>query len=286
MKARTLKRKNVMIFLIYHLFVLIAIPLYFLFCSLTLSPFIWGFFLFFASGMGVTAGYHRYFSHHSYKAHPVVECVLLFFASLALQGSAYQWSHDHRLHHAHVDTDKDPYSINKGFWYAHFIWLLEPSSPLNERVVSDLKKNPRVMFQHKYPLSMMFATNFLVWLGLGFLTGDFLGTFMIAVVLRIFCGHHATWFINSLAHTWGERPFSKEQTAVNNYIISFLTFGEGYHNYHHVFAKDYRVGVRWFHFDPTKWLVWTLEKLGLVSDLHRTDKKTIENKMLASKEVD
>ena len=98
--------------------------------------------------------------------------------------------------------------------------------------------------------------------------------------VRIFLLHHFTWFINSLAHTWGEKPFSKELSAVDNYCISLLTFGEGYHNYHHTFANDYRNGIRWFHFDPTKWLIWSLSKVGLATNLKRVDPVTIEKRIV------
>ena len=97
---------------------------------------------------------------------------------------------------------------------------------------------------------------------------------------RLFLSHHLTWFINSLAHCWGARTFSKEQSAVDNYILAFLTVGEGYHNYHHTFASDYRNGVRWFHFDPVKWTVWTLSRLGLARDLKRVDAVKIQERLL------
>src|SRR5690606_15880861 len=124
-------------------------------------------------------------------------------------------------------TDRDPYSIKKGFWYAHFGWLLYKQEEIDPKVVSDLLQNPRVMFQHRHPIASMVVTNALATVFFGWLCGDFLGAFVIALWLRLFCLHHCTWFINSLAHTWGDKPFCQEQTAVNNLILSFLTFGEG-----------------------------------------------------------
>ena len=94
-----------------------------------------------------------------------------------------------------------------------------------------------------------------------------MASFVGCVLLRVFTIHHCTWFINSLAHIWGSRTYSKEQTAADNAVLAVLTFGEGYHNYHHTIANDYRNGIRWFHFDPTKWLIWTSSKIGLVSNL-------------------
>ncbi len=232
------------------------------------------------SGLSITAGYHRYFSHRSYKTSPIIETILLFCGCITFQSSALRWSNDHRIHHAYVDTDKDPYSINKGFWFAHFGWMMHKQDPIDMKLVSDLAKNPRVMFQHRFIAPLMFGSNILVWALVGWALNDYLGAFVIAVVLRMFISHHLTWFINSLAHTWGDRPFCQEQTAVNNFILSVLTWGEGYHNYHHVFANDYRNGVRWYHFDPTKWLIWTLSKLGWASELRSIDALTVKKRVV------
>jgi stearoyl-CoA desaturase (delta-9 desaturase) len=199
---------------------------------------------------------------------------------MATQGSALRWSFDHRNHHAYVDTDDDPYSIKKGFWYAHCLWLLEKPNPIDPKVVSDLLKNKLVMFQHRYYRSLIIATNAVATLFLGWLFSDAWGAFFIALWLRLFLLHHFTWFINSLAHTWGEKPFCQEQTAVDNYFLSLLTFGEGYHNYHHTFANDYRNGIRWYHFDPTKWMIWTLCKLGLAHNLRQMDPVTIQKRIV------
>jgi stearoyl-CoA desaturase (delta-9 desaturase) len=199
---------------------------------------------------------------------------------MATQGSALRWSFDHRIHHAHVDTEEDPYSIKKGFLFAHCLWLVQKPREIEERTVSDLLKNKLVLFQHRYYKTLMIATNALVVLFFGWLLNDYLGSFMLVLGLRMFLLHHFTWFINSLAHTWGDKPFSQELSAVDNYFLSMLTFGEGYHNYHHTFANDYRNGIRWFHFDPTKWLIWTLHKLGLAYNLKRMDAATIEKRMV------
>src|SRR5206468_2641426 len=137
------------------------------------------------------------------------------------------------------------------------------------KVVPDLMKNRLVMFQDRFIGTWMILSNAIAFLLVGWLLNDFLGAFVISLWTRLFTLHHFTWFINSLAHTWGDKPFSQEQSAVDNYIISLLTFGEGYHNYHHTFANDYRNGIRWYHFDPTKWLIWSLHKLGLAFDLKR-----------------
>ena len=199
-----------------------------------------------------------------------------------MQWSALLWSHDHRLHHNHVDTDEDPYSIKKGFWYAHVLWLFVDKRKFDEAVVPDLMKNPRVMFQHNHFLALTVVTNVAVF-ALGCLFMHPLASFFSTFLLRVFAIHHSTWFINSLAHTWGSKTYARELSAVDNIVLAFLTFGEGYHNYHHAFANDYRNGIRWWHFDPTKWLVWTASKFGLVSGLRRVNQIRLQ-RVLVSKD--
>ncbi len=264
----------------YHLVVLTAVPLYLMHFTPSWTIIILSTILLYITGMSVTAGYHRLYSHSTYKINPVVEGVLLFFATMATQGSAIRWSYDHRIHHAFLDSDRDPYSIKKGFWYAHFLWLFEKPKEIEPHVVADLMKNPLLRFQHRFYPLLMFATNILTSLVVGWLLNDYVGAFLFVWLTRQFFLHHFTWFINSLAHTWGARTFCQEISAVDNYILSLFTWGEGYHNYHHKFAYDYRNGVRWYHFDPTKWLIWTLHKLSLATNLKRVNSYLLEQKLL------
>jgi len=231
------------------------------------------------AGLSITAGYHRLFAHKSYSASPVWEWLCLLSSSLAVQASALQWSHDHRLHHKHVDTDKDPYSIKKGFWYAHVLWLFEYAGIIDPKVVPDLMKNPRVMVHHRHYALITLAVNLAVF-GIGCLFVSPLASFVGGVLLRIFAIHHCTWFINSLCHVWGARTYAKELSAVDNAVLALFTFGEGYHNYHHTIAHDYRNGIRWYHFDPTKWLIWIGSKVGLTADLRRVSKVRLQRMLL------
>lgn len=269
------------IFLItYQILLLITLPFYFYYNTPSLGIAIVSVVLLYLTGIAITGGYHRYFAHRTYKTNPFVEAILVFFGTMSCQGSVLRWSYDHRLHHAHVDTDNDPYSINKGFWYAHCLWILEKPRAIEPKIVSDLLKNKLLVFQHKYYPYLMVLTNAIAFVAVGFIFQDWWGAFFLALWLRLFALHHFTWFINSLAHTWGDKPFSQEQSAVNNYVISLLTFGEGYHNYHHTFANDYRNGIRWYHFDPTKWVIWALSKLGLAHSLKSMDAVTIKKRMV------
>jgi stearoyl-CoA desaturase (delta-9 desaturase) len=264
----------------YHLLLLISLPIYFLHFIPSWQIVTTSVILLYLTGLSVTAGYHRLYAHSTYKIHPVIEAILLFFATMATQGSVLRWAFDHRLHHAFVDTDRDPYSIKKGFWYAHFLWLLEKPTEIESKVVADLLKRPLLRFQHRFYGPLMLLTNGLTFLFFGWWLNDYLGAFLFVWFVRLFFLHHFTWFINSLAHTWGARTFCQELSAVDNYLISMLTFGEGYHNYHHTFAYDYRNGVRWYHFDPTKWLIWTLSKLGLAYRLRKNQRDFIEKRLI------
>lgn len=264
----------------YQIILLVSLPFYFYYADVQLNVVLWSILLLFLTGLSITAGYHRYFSHKSFKTNKVIEALLIFFGSMTGQGSILRWCYDHRLHHAYVDTKQDPYNINEGFWYAHFFWIFNKPDEIDVKLTADLQRNPLVMFQHRWYITLMFSTNILAFLFVGWICNDYLGAFVLAWWLRYFILHHSTWFINSLAHTWGDKPFCKEQTAVNNYIIALLTFGEGYHNYHHVFANDYRNGIRWFHYDPTKWLVWFMHKIGLAWDLRHVDHTTINKRMI------
>ena len=266
--------------IIYHILLFIGLPFYLYYNTPSWSMIAACVLLLYATGLAITGGYHRLYAHRSYKTNPWIESIILFFGTMSIQGSALRWSFDHRLHHAHVDTDDDPYSINKGFWYAHCLWILEKPRKIEDKVVSDLTRNKLVQFQHRHYKKLMLSTNIIAGTFVGWLLNDYLGAFVIACWVRIFLLHHFTWFINSLAHTWGDKPFCQEQSAVNNYVIALLTFGEGYHNYHHTFAQDYRNGIRWYHFDPTKWLIWTLNKLGLASNLRAMDSYTIKKRIV------
>lgn len=223
--------------IIYHILLFITLPIYLYYAHIQWSTIIASVVLLYVTGISITGGYHRFYAHRTYKTNTFIEGVVLFFASMAGQGSALRWAYDHRLHHAHVDTDKDPYSIKKGFLYAHMLWLFEKPNEIDSKVVPDLLKNKLVMFQHRFVGSCMIVTNAIAFLFVGWLLNDYWGAFFLALWTRLFTLHHFTWFINSLAHTWGEKPFSEEHSAVDNYFLSMVTFGEGYHNYHHTFCQ-------------------------------------------------
>jgi stearoyl-CoA desaturase (Delta-9 desaturase) len=264
----------------YHIALAIITPLYFYHYSPSTGVIISAIILYILTGISITAGYHRYFSHKTYKAHPTIEAFLLFFGTMAAQGSALWWSHGHRLHHKYVDTELDPYSIKKGFWHAHILWLFEDQPIDHPEMIEDLLKKKIVVFQDKYFYPLFLLFNVGITLLVGYWFTDMAGAFVIAFGLRLFALQHTTFFINSLSHTWGSKLYSRENSAVDNFILSVLTFGEGYHNYHHTFATDYRNGTKWYHFDPSKWFLWTLHKVGLAKNLNKTGNYRIKKRMI------
>jgi stearoyl-CoA desaturase (Delta-9 desaturase) len=239
------------------------------------------FVLFGLVSFSVTAGYHRCFAHKAYRANPLLEAFYLFFGAMALQNSALKWSADHRDHHRYVDRDWDPYSIRRGGLWAHILWLFykEPEARSFENV-PDLKARRLVMWQHRFSHGI----GIVVGLGLPTLVGAAfgrpLGGLLWGGFLRIAFIHHTTFLVNSVAHLWGRRPYSEESTARDNALLAFVTNGEGYHNFHHKFPSDFRNGVRWYQWDPTKWLILALRRLGLARNLHETPRVVIETSRL------
>jgi stearoyl-CoA desaturase (delta-9 desaturase) len=221
----------------------------------------------FTIGTAITAGYHRLFSHRAYKASWPVRFLFLCFGAAAFENSALKWSSDHRVHHQHVDTDQDPYSIGRGFWHAHWTWVME-AVDLPLAGVADLEKDPLVRWQHRHHF-LIGAVVATLPLWIGWATGDILGHLVFGVVLRIVLTHHTTFFINSAAHRFGSRPYTDANTARDNWLLAPLTYGEGFHNFHHQWQWDYRNGALWYQWDTTKWLLNVLSWLGLVGEFRR-----------------
>lgn len=254
---------------LHHAAVLLGLPFYFYFTPPQWSMVLASCILLYCTVMGIGAGYHRLYSHCAYRLKKSVEAVFLFFATMAFQGSALRWSYDHRMHHLYVDRAGDPYNVKKGFWYAHVLWLFEKQPNIEQKVIPDLYANKLVMFQHRHYIVLSILNNIIACLFLGWILGDFVGAFVLGWGVRLLVSYHITWFINSIAHYWGEQSYSKELSARDNAILALLTVGEGYHNYHHTFPADYRNGSRFYHFDPVKWVVWIMSKTGLATQLRR-----------------
>ena len=269
-------------------FVLISTPL----AALLIVPYylwthsvswqVWAIFAFFMAwnGLSITVGYHRLWSHRTYQAHPIVKWFFLIGGTLAVQGSVFDWCAGHRLHHRHVDDIyQDPYSAKRGFWFSHIGWMLKnyPSGRYDYKNIPDLKADPVLVAQDKYYALWILLANIGLPALFGWMVGDIAGTLVLAGLLRLVLSHHFTFFINSLCHMFGTRPYTDTNTARDNPILAIFTWGEGYHNYHHFFQYDYRNGVKWWQYDPSKWIIYGLSKIGLTWDLKRIPDVTIQH---------
>jgi len=136
------------------------------------------------------------------------------------------------------------------------------------------------VFQHRHYVGLTLLMNLALPLLLGMALGDVVGTVLLVGLLRLVVNHHVTFFINSLAHYWGTRPYTQSNSARDNGLLAFLTYGEGYHNYHHIFQTDYRNGIRWWQWDPTKWMINLCSRVGLASNLTRTSDFKIQRALL------
>lgn len=215
---------------------------------------------------GINFGYHRGMSHRSFKMNPVVRWFVLFSAASTGEGSALFWCSDHRRHHTFQDQENDPYGIQKGFWWAHMGWMIHQRH-VGFRNCKDLLKFWSVRFQHSQYLWIFLISSFGLPLALGAIFGRPLEALCLAGFTRLVVMNQVTYLINSAAHSVGRKEFDPNSTAGDSHWLAVLTAGEGYHNYHHRYPFDYRNGHKFFHFDPTKWVIFSLSKVGLVSDL-------------------
>jgi stearoyl-CoA desaturase (delta-9 desaturase) len=225
--------------------------------------------LWLAVGVSVTGGYHRLFAHKTYQAAWPVRLFYLVFGAAALENSVLNWTADHRIHHSEVDQERDPYNIQKGFWWAHMGWIFFENETPPVTVVRDLLDDPLVRWQARWYVPIGIGVAFGIPLLVGLATGNVLGCLLIAGVLRVVVSHHGTFFINSLCHMVGRQPYSRGHSARDSSVMAVLAFGEGYHNYHHSFPFDYRNGIKTWHFDPAKWAIYGLSVVGLARDLRR-----------------
>ncbi len=275
---------NIILFSLTFLAAVVLVPWYGITHGYSAAPWvIFGVFLT-ANELSITAGYHRLWAHRTYEAHWSVRLAYLIFGTMALQNSVWAWCSGHRRHHLNVDDEElDPYSARRGFWFSHIGWMVReyPSGKTDFTNIPDLRRDRMLAFQHRHYVPLVLLTNFGLPLLAGWLVGDVWGTFLLAGVLRLVLSHHFTFFINSLAHMWGTRPYTEENTARDNPVLAVFTFGEGYHNFHHIFAHDYRNGVRWWQWDPTKWLIASLQFVGLTRKLKRTPVFQIQRALLA-----
>ena len=227
--------------------------------------------MYFGTGLAITAGYHRYYAHRTYACHPIVQALVLIFGAAAVQNSALAWVSDHRYHHRHVDEDADPYNIQRGFFWAHIGWIFfdEPGGRDHSNV-RDLERSRLIRLQARFYVPLVLAVGLGVPSLIGLAFDRPWGGMLWGGLVRTVVVHHCTFLINSAAHYFGKRPYSTEVSARDSAWLALLSYGEGYHNFHHAFPGDYRNGIAWYHWDPTKWTIRGLSFARLAWGLRRT----------------
>ena len=211
----------------------------------------------------VTAGYHRYFSHRSYKLSRIPQFLLAFLAETSGQKGVLWWVAQHRCHHRHSDQEHDVHSpTQRGFWWSHVGWILSNQHDhYDPKAVADLARFPELRFLDRYHWMppTLYAAAILAMFGWSGLVWGFL--------LSTIALYHCTFAINSLAHIAGTRRFDTPDDSRNNWLLALVTFGEGWHNNHHHCMNSCRQGLRWWEIDLTFWVLSVLSRVGIVRDL-------------------
>ena len=232
----------------------------------------------------LTAGFHRYFSHNSFKTSRVFQFILAFLGTMAAQKDPLWWASHHRLHHAHADTELDPHSArNKGFWWAHMGWIMEnKTGQTNLNKINDFRKFPELVWLNKYPfippillVIILYITGLI--LGVVIPEPNFSGLQFIAYgfFLSTVAVYHVTFSINSVAHKFGNKRYSTKDDSVNNWFLAILSGGEGWHNNHHRYAVCTRQGFKWWEVDLTYYILRVLQKLKIVWDIREPPKSIL-----------
>jgi stearoyl-CoA desaturase (delta-9 desaturase) len=246
------------------------------------------------TGMGITVGYHRLFTHRSFQTTKPIRALFAIAGSMSVQGAPIHWVADHRKHHDFSDEPGDPHSphthgkpgirgIVAGWWHSHMGWLFDRDERASaSRYARDLKNEPLMTFIDRW---------FLGWVLLGLaipfvagfaISGGELTAGLTAMLwgglVRIFLQHHATWSVNSICHMYGNQPFEIEDQSRNNWAVALVSMGEGWHHNHHAFPTSARHGLQARQFDPSYMFIQGLEKLGLAWDVRRPSETDLEKK--------
>lgn len=240
------------------------------------------------TGLGITVGFHRLFTHRSFEANRVVQWVLGVLGSMAVQGPLIQWVAEHRRHHRKSDQPGDPHSphlhgegmvgLVRGLIHAHLGWLMKCDAADLARYVPDLMNSRSArtvsqLFPCWVALGLLIPT-VLGWAIVGDWSGGLLG-FIWGGLVRIFFVQHVTWSINSICHLWGSQPFQTGDWSKNNFIFGLLALGEGWHNNHHAFPTSARHGLRWWQFDLSYLLIRGLEFAGVAWNVKRPPRQLV-----------
>ena len=244
------------------------------------------------TGLGVTVGFHRLFTHKSFETKPWIKNTLAVAGSMAIQGPVIKWVADHRRHHAFSDQPGDPHSphldegpgvkgVMKGLWHAHVGWFFDEEQTSAKRWAPDLVRDPAMRkIDRLFPLWALISFFGPAVLG-GLITMSWWGAFTAYLwggLARIFLLHHVTWSVNSICHFYGNRPYKSGDFSTNNWVLSIISFGESWHNTHHAFPTSAVHGLERKQIDISAGTIRLLEKVGLASDV-----KTVSEKQLSAK---
>jgi stearoyl-CoA desaturase (delta-9 desaturase) len=247
------------------------------------------------SGHGITVGFHRYFTHGSFKAPRFIRVALAVAGSMAIEGPVNRWVADHRRHHAFSDKEGDPHSpwrygsdikaLTKGFFHAHVGWLFDLEQTNQERFVPDLLADRDIVKVSKSFILIAFFS-FALPAVAGFAwSGTWQGAataFFWASLVRVALLHHVTWSINSICHTIGEKPFASRDRSGNVWWLAILSMGESWHNLHHADPTAARHGVLRGQIDSSARIIWALERLHLAHDVRWPSRERIQSKLAAA----
>uniref|UniRef100_A0AC35TL18 FA_desaturase domain-containing protein n=1 Tax=Rhabditophanes sp. KR3021 TaxID=114890 RepID=A0AC35TL18_9BILA len=272
--------RNVFLLAVFH--ILGAVGLYHFIFDIKWATVIWSLVCWVISGLGITAGAHRLWSHKSYRAKLPLRIALMIFNCMVFQLTVLEWSRDHRAHHKWTDSDADPHNISRGFFFSHIGWIMVKKHPqLKAKVdqidMSDLEGDPILVFQRKYyfPLYMFWCFIFPTFVAVYFWGESAYLALMTAGFFRYIGTMNATWCVNSISHTFGWRTYNKTISPTDNVFTSIIAIGEGGHNYHHTFPQDYRTSASEY-LNLTKMFIDLMYYIGQAYDL-----KTVSEEVIA-----
>ena len=257
--------KNVVMVTSFHM---LAIPMLWTFSWPNLAALLIGNWI--VGSLGVGLGWHRLLTHRSFKAPKWLEYILTIFGTMSMQDPPDKWVATHRMHHAFVDTDKDPHSAQSGFWWPQIGWVVwgkaqDHDAETLKKFVPDLIKD-----KVQVAISNFYLVPIIISAGLLFAIGGW-PMVIWGVFGRVVFGWHTTWFVNSLSHIYGKRPHDTGDLSTNNWFVAILTFGEGWHNNHHAFPTSARHGLDRYQFDMNWIAIRILERLGWAKNIKLPD---------------
>jgi len=235
-------------------------------------------------GLAIATGVHMYYSHKAFKATMPMQIFLMLGQVLTGQNSIWTWARDHRVHHKFSDSDGDPHNSLRGFFFAHVGWLLRKKHP--EVIVksktldySDLLADPVVSFQRRFYVPLYAVVAFIIPIAVPCLcwSETLWFSFLSSYIGRYIISLHVTWFVNSAAHMFGERPYNSKINPVENPWVSVIAFGGGYHNYHHAFPSDYRTSELGHGFNISRHFIELMARFGYAYDLKAQSQLVVES---------